>query len=215
MSLRSWGSAYTREGRFSPIGVAFHWSMAALIIFQLGLGWFLSLMPVGGDKLMAYLLHGTIGVVIFLLTFLRLVWRIVIPDPFNAADKEGWKTTVAYYVEHLFYVCFLVLPLTGWAMWSALSPPGEIHVLVTWPAMPFYSLDTGLRWEILNLAEDFHFAFVWLLMVMIPLHVGAALKHHFWDRSDVLTAMLPQVPDVDPPQEETKRKRRPPKSPAA
>lgn len=207
MSLQSWGAAYTKEGRFSPIGVAFHWTMAAMILFQLALGWWIKTMPVGGDKMAAYVLHGMIGIAIFAITFFRIVWRIMIPDPFNAADKQGWKTTVAYIIEHMFYVCFLALPLTGWMMWSAVAPPGEFKVVITWPILPFYRLDTGLRWEILHVAEDAHLILVWVLMLMIPLHVGAALKHHFWDRNEVLSAMLPEIPDLDPPPEVQRRKR--------
>ena len=211
MSLRSWAAAYTEDGRFSPVGVAFHWVMAALILFQLGLGWFLKLMPVGGSKIAAYALHGTVGVTIFLLAFLRIVWRIMIPDPLNAADEQGWKTTVAKFVEHLFYACFLILPLSGWAMWSALAPPGPIDVLLTWPLMPFYDVAEWRRLQILYIAEDIHLAFVWVLMLMIPLHVGAALKHHFWDRDDVLAGMLPEVPDEESPAAAVTHKRKRPR----
>ena len=210
MSIRSWAKAYTREGRFSPVGVAFHWVMAALILFQLGLGWSLKLMGVGGDKIAAYAVHGTVGVIILLLALLRIVWRIMIPDPFNDADRQGWKTKFAYIVEHLFYLCFVMLPLTGWAMWSAIGEPAAISVLIPWPAMPFHQLDAWRQWEILYLAEDLHLAFAWLLMLMIPLHVGAALKHHFWDRNDVLKGMLPEIPDEKPrvaPQRKPKARR--------
>lgn len=199
MSLRSWAACYTEQGRFSPVGVGFHWTMAALIIFQLGLGWYLKLMPVGGSKVAAYSLHGTLGVIIFLIALLRIVWRIMIPDPINAADNQGWRTKLANFVEHLFYACFLILPLSGWAMWSALNPPGSIDVLLTWPLLPFYDVADWRRLQILYFAEDLHLAFVWVLMLMIPLHVGAALKHHFWDRDDVLAGMLPQVPDEELP----------------
>ena len=33
------------------------------------------------------------------------------------------------------------------------------------------------------------------LALLVPMHVGAALKHHFWDRHDVLEGMLPEIPD--------------------
>lgn len=201
MSVQSWAAAYTNEGRFSPVGVAFHWIMAAMIIFQIGLGWFLKLMPVGGDKIAGYVLHGTIGIAIFAIAIFRVVWRVMVPDPYNAADKGGWETTAAYTVEHLFYVCFFLLPLSGWAMWSAIATPGPIDLLITWPVLPFYDVSTGLRWQILDFAEDVHLIIAWLLMLMVPLHIGAALKHHFWDRDDVLEGMLPQVPDVDDPPE--------------
>lgn len=202
MSLRSWGESYTREGRFSPVGVAFHWVMAALILFQLGLGWSLHLIPVGGSKIAAYGLHATVGMGIFFLAILRIIWRIMITDPYNAADMQGWRTTAAYVVEHLFYVCFLILPITGWAMWSAVASPGKINLLIGLPPLPFWELSTATNWQILHLADDLHLLFVWLLMVMIPIHVGAALKHHFWDRNDVLKGILPQIPDVEEPSAE-------------
>ena len=209
MSLRSWGAAYTREGRFSPVGVIFHWIMALLILFQLGLGWFLNLVPAGGSKLAAFGLHAGIGIAIFVLAFLRVVWRIMIPDPFNAADTQGWKTTFAYIVEHLFYLCFFMLPLTGWAMWSSLASPGPIEVGIDWPRLPFHDLESWRQGRIMDLAEDLHLAFVWLLMIMVPIHVGAALKHHFWDRNDVLKAILPQIRDAKRPEEQPRKQRRP------
>lgn len=215
MSVVSWATAYTKEGRFSPVGVAFHWIMAALIIFQVGLGWLLKLMPVGGDKVAGYVLHGTIGIAIFAIAIFRVVWRIMIPDPYNAADKAGWETTAAYTVEHLFYVCFFLLPLSGWAMWSAVATPGPIDLVIAWPVLPFYDVSTGVRWQILDLAEDVHLVIAWLLMLMVPLHIGAALKHHFWNRDDVLEGMLPQIPDVDDPPEAPTHKRRAPVPPQA
>ena len=39
------------------------------------------------------------------------------------------------------------------------------------------------------------------LALLVPLHVGAALKHHFWDRHDVLEGMLPEIPDDPGPPE--------------
>jgi len=209
VSLRSWGAAYTREGRFSPVGVAFHWAMALLILFQLGLGWFLNLFPAGGSKVAAFALHAGVGIAILILALLRIVWRIMIPDPLNDADKPGWRTTFAYIVEHLFYLCFLVLPLTGWLMWSSLASPGSIDIGVDWPRLPFYDLETWRQWRIMAAAEDLHLAFVWLLMLMIPLHVGAALKHHFWDRNDVLAGMLPRIPDVEQAGAQKQRRRQP------
>jgi hypothetical protein len=34
--------------------------------------------------------------------------------------------------------------------------------------------------------------------VLIPIHAGAALKHHFIDRDDVFHGMLPVVPQLSP-----------------
>lgn len=206
--LRAWAESYTSEGRFSPVGVLFHWVMAALIIFQLGLGWVMTLLiPVGGDKLHWYEVHSAIGLAVFVLAFLRMVWRMMVTDPYNEADTMGWRTTLAYIVEHIFYVCFFLLPLTGWAMWSVVSP-GPLYVggVIPWPRMPLEELPYELRWQAMMLAESLHLIIVWLLMLLIPVHVVAALKHHFWDRSDVLRGMLPEIPDWKDPRVDSTRK---------
>ena len=207
--LREWACAYTREGRFSPVGVAFHWSMAALILFQLGYGWLLTVMPAGGDKVGAYAVHGAVGVAIFVLALFRLVWRVMIPDPVNDADTGDWRAKLALTVEHSFYVAFLLLPISGWAMWSAVSTPADLTLggLLGWPLLPFAGLDTALQWRIMDIAETTHLVLVWMLMLLVPLHIGAALKHHFWDRNDVLRGMVPEIPDA-PARRRSPRSRR-------
>ena len=208
-TLRRWAENYTRGGHFSPVGIVFHWVMAALILFQLGLGWAMTLMmPVGGEKVQWFQIHSAIGLAIFLLAFFRMSWRMMVKDPYNDADTQGWRTTFAYIVEHIFYVCFLFLPLTGWAMWSSFAPPGPLLVggIIPWPQLPLEDLPLTMQLQIMGIAESLHLALVWLLMLLIPLHVAAALKHHFWDRSDVLQGMLPEVPDWNDPRVEPKHK---------
>lgn len=205
--LRRWAEGYTSEGRFSPVGIAFHWVMAALVLFQLGYGWWTTVMPVGGDKLRAYEIHAGAGLAIFVLAFGRMLWRLMIKDPWNDADTQGWRSTLAYGVEHLFYACFFLLPLTGWAMWSAVAPQGPLAVagILPWPQMPIDELPLRMQWQVLDLAETLHLWLVWLLMILTLAHVAAALKHHFWERDDVLSGMLPDVPDRAKPHQDSRR----------
>lgn len=196
-SLRDWAISYTSQGRFSPAGVWFHWIMAALILFQLGLGWMMERVEVGADKLSSYALHSEVGMLILLLAILRAVWRLFIPDPINAADDPGWKSRAALFVEYAFYFFFALLPLSGWAMWSAIQPsqPLSLGGMIPLPPMPFYDLSPAMQIAILDLAEDIHVAGVTALALLIPLHVGAALKHHFWNQDDVVEGILPQIQD--------------------
>lgn len=200
--LRRWAEGYTKEGRFSPVGVVFHWVMAALVLFQIGLGWAMNLaVPAGGEKIFWFEVHSGIGLVIFVLAFFRMVWRAMVSSPFNDADTQGWKTIAAFVVERTFYVCFFLLPITGWVMWSAFAPPGPLSVagFIPWPQLPFEEVPLEMRWQIMGIAESVHLLLVWVLMILVPVHVAAALKHHFWDRHDVLTGMLPDVPDWEDP----------------
>lgn len=195
--VRAWAMSYTRDGKYSPVGVWFHWIMAGLVLFQLFSGWSMSRDPVGGDKLATYALHSEIGLTILLLAILRFAWRLFIPDPINDADAPGWQSTAAHITHVLFYGLFALLPLSGWAMWSAIQPvePLRIGGLVPLPPMPFHTLSPEWQFHVLDWAESLHLWGVVGLTFLVPLHIGAALKHHFWDRDDVVTGILPEIRD--------------------
>lgn len=196
-SLRRWARRHARKGRYTPVGIAFHWVMAALVIFQLLSGWMMERWPVGGDKLQAYRLHSEIGLLLLLLAALRFVWRAIIPGPINDADVPGWQADAAHLTHILLYGLFALLPLSGWAMWSALQPPEPLRLagIIPVPPMPFATLSPAWQRWILDWTEDAHVLGVIGLALLVPLHVAAALKHHFWDRHDVLEGMLPSIPD--------------------
>lgn len=198
-AIQEWAACHTAERRYSPVGVGFHWVMAALITTQVLWGWHMSRLPVGGDKLEAYRVHSELGLAMLVLAALRLLWRTIVPGPLNDADYLGWQTRLAYVTHGLFYICFFGLPLSGWAMWSALGDGPPLELLgVAWPQMPFHDVPIALQWAILDWAEGIHALLVFLLLVMVPLHVGAALKHHFWDKHDVLIGMLPELEADEP-----------------
>lgn len=196
-ALQDWSKGYHARGKYTPVGVAFHWIMAAVVVYQLGAGWMMQRYLVGPDKLEAYKLHSEIGLTLLLVGALRLLWRLIVPGPINDADKLGWQTTVAHATHVVFYALFVILPLSGWAMWSAIQParPLTMAGIVSIPPMPFHSLSREWQYRLLDLAEDVHVIGVILLSVLVVFHVGAALKHHFLDRDDVLEGMLPEVPD--------------------
>ena len=147
------------------------------------------------------------------LAFFRAAWRFAVPGPVNDADRLGWQTTLAHVTHFLFYACFVLLPISGWIMWSAIAPPGPLYVagIIPWPDIPLHNLPIEQRQTWLGVAERVHHWLIWLLLVLVPAHAGAALKHHFWDRHDVLRGMLPEIPDwEDPQQGSTHRPQGPP-----
>lgn len=214
-ALRTWARHYTEQDRYSPVEVAFHWVMAALVLFQLGWGWYTSFLPAGGAKLLSYQVHSAAGLPILILAVGRFAWRLVIPGPVNDADRLGWQTQVSYATHYIFYVCFFGLPLSGWAMWSSVAEPGPLYLagVLPWPQLPFDTLPLTTRWAILDVAEDVHQILVWVLLILVPLHAAAALKHHFWDRHDVLRGMLPEIPDEEDPRPAWQHKPRLPRFP--
>lgn len=189
-----WAEGYNRRGQYSPIGVAFHWIMAAAILFQLGYGWYLGFQGVGADKYLGYQLHGTIGFTIMTVGALRFFWRSNIAGP-DLVDDDSFSGKASAALQYFFYLCFFALPISGWVMWSAL--PGELTLsvagLVPIPNLPFHQLSFDLQARLIRYATNTHQIFIWGLMLGIPGHAGAALLHHFIKRDRVLASMLPDL----------------------
>ena len=88
------------------------------------------------------------------LATLRFLWRTIVPGPINDADKLGWQTKLAYLTHALFYICFFGLPLSGWAMWSALGDGPRLDLLgAAWPQLPFHDIPVAAQWTILGWAD--------------------------------------------------------------
>lgn len=211
--VRRWAHGSTRRRRYSPVGMIFHWGMAALVTFQLWWGWHIGRLPVGPDKLQGYQVHSQLGLAILILILLRGLWRMAIPGPVNDADKPGWQSAAAHVTHFAFYGILILLPLTGWAMWSAMAADQPLGLAgAPWPLLPFGDLSQHVRWRILDVSRTLHFALVMSLLGLICVHVGAALKHHFMDRDDVLAGMTPFLEPL-PSRSDSLHRRTPLRSP--
>ncbi|AKM07696.1 cytochrome b [Pelagerythrobacter marensis] len=196
-ALRDWAERYRTRGKYTPVGVAFHWLMAGVVIYQLFTGWMMQRNLVGADKLEAYADHSQVGLTLLLFGGLRLTWRLMVPGPINDADEPGWRASTAHAIHAGFYALFVIVPVSGWIMWSAIQPARPLYLagIVPVPAMPLQTLSTQWQFRLLDLAEDVHVVGIVALTLLVPAHAVAAIKHHFWDRDDVFEGMLPEVPD--------------------
>ena len=197
--LREWSDSHTAEGRWSPVAITFHWTMAALVLFQLVWGWWTSGIPVGGDKVAAYQLHANAGLLILLLAVLRAIWRLMIPGPVNDADEPGWEHQVSRVTHFLFYIFIVGLPLSGWLMLSATAPEMQLMLggVIPAPRLPVGTLSQEGLWQVQWAAERIHFFMIWGITFLIMGHVAAALKHYVFDKDNVLPGMLPLAHELE------------------
>jgi cytochrome b561 len=196
-----WAEGYHRRGRYSPIGVSFHWVMAAMMFFQLGHGWYLAWLPAGGDKHLGYQAHTQIGLTIMALGLLRFFWHSQIQGP-ATVDEASFEGKASRLLQHWFYFSFFALPISGWVMWSTL--PGDLPLLIAgivpFPNLPFDQLSEHLQQRLMRWAAIAHLWTVWITTLAIPGHAGAAVLHYLVKRDRVLPSMLdingPQLPGV-------------------
>lgn len=179
--------------RYTPVAIALHWIIAALIIFMLGLGFLMEDFPqeIRGA---AYGLHKSTGLSILLLTFVRIAWRLGHKAPPLPAGTKPIEALIARALVVGFYILMITLPMSGWALSSA-NPKGypiNWFGLFDWPFLPVLStLDIETKKEVAHSISEAHETMAAAMIGLLVLHVAAALKHHFILKDDVLTRMLP------------------------
>ncbi len=181
------------SGAYAPVAMALHWLIAALILTQLGLGWYMNhVLPdhsPAQDRITT--LHISIGLTTLILVVIRIGVRLAFPPPPLPVGMAPWEKALASASHVLFYVLMLALPLTGWALVSARSDPIAFWGL-GWPRLPGLQAmaDPGHRPFRRALQQTHTFWLVWLTVANLALHVAGALKHQF-DGRPVLWRMTP------------------------
>ncbi|MBB4210835.1 cytochrome b561 [Rhodothalassium salexigens DSM 2132] len=172
-----WGAAHK----------ALHWTMAALILALLGVGFVMAnLLPDSAWqlKLSVYQWHKAGGLLALALVGGRLVWRgIGGPVPGYPAGAPAWQRRTAALAHVALYAAMIAMPATGYLMASASSFP-----VLTWTALPD---PLGQNERLEALFGRAHMVLGLVFAGLIALHGSAALKHHLVDRQDVLKRMLP------------------------
>jgi cytochrome b561 len=171
--------------RYGAVAQAFHWTIAALIVVQFTLGWTAEDLPLGARKLARLDWHKSFGMTILTLAVLRLLWRLFHRPPELPAGMTTIERKFARATHVLFYVLLFVMPLTGWMMSSAKNYSVSWFHQFTWPNL------IGPNVQAFNLLRTTHDTLSWLLFGLALLHILAALKHHFWNKDEVLKRMLP------------------------
>jgi cytochrome b561 len=162
-----------------------HWVVAVLVLAQICLGWAAVSWRLSPTKLDLFVWHKSIGMLILLLMLMRLVWRSVNVAPSLPAGMVPLERRAAHLSHLLLYMVLFLMPLTGWIISSAANIPFRIFWLVPLPAV--VQPDKALADEVGRV----HLALFIVLALLLVAHIGAALRHHFVKRDDVLKRMLP------------------------
>ena len=172
--------------RYTATAKTLHWAMAILIFGLLALGFYMHDLPLSPEKLKLYSWHKWAGVCAFLLVLVRLAWRAAHRPPPLPATMPAHLQFAAHAGHFLLYALMLAIPLSGWLMSSAKG-----FQTVWFGVLPIPDL-VGKDKELGDLLQSVHMVLNLVFAIAIAGHIGAALKHHFIDRDDILTRMLPR-----------------------
>ena len=167
-----------------PLTRLLHWSAALLV--AIAAASIITHAYVGSSvnrRLLVHL-HQEAGIAVLALTLMRLLWR-----PFARAGSlhKGLPVTsrIGATVTHAaLYLTLLALTVLGWLTSDASGHPLSVFGLAL-PTLMARNRDLG------DDLQEWHGDVAWLLLVLVVMHVAAALWHHCWRRDGVLRSMVP------------------------
>lgn len=176
--------ARTRTGQFTVGAKWLHWLVAFFMLSVIPVALSFSLLS-RADRAEAIPVHMSIGLIVLVLTVLRLAWRRVYPPPRHPPQAKLWTRIGAQFGHFLLYALIFWQATLG--LWMASASPVAIRFFNGFNI----SALAPANLELIETLRPLHAAGAWLFTAVLIAHVVGALYHHFWLRDDVLIRMLP------------------------
>ena len=169
--------------QFTVLMRILHWTMAAVVLTQLGVG--VTMVASLADYHVLLSIHRPVGLAILILVVVRFVVRRLSRLPPFPPTVSRLERRAASASEYTLYSLMFALPLVGWSMLSAARYPvmlfGSVH-------LPFILPHDALLYAILRKT---HTVLAYLLFLTIIAHFGAILFHTLIVRDGMLFRMVP------------------------
>jgi cytochrome b561 len=162
----------------------FHWLIVALLVVQYPIGWFMPDIHRGAQLGSAMVLHVSFGLTILTLIVLRFGWRITHPVA-PEGSLPPWQRLTSEAVHWLLYALVFATTMTGWLFASFRGWALSYFFLIRLPMLASESA-SGLR-----TIDGWHQIMEWSLLVVIGVHIAAAMGHMVIYRDRVMQRMLP------------------------
>jgi cytochrome b561 len=182
-----------------------HWLIAIGIFVMFGIGWFMADLPKEAPKQLAFdildlgvytwnlseeasprtfyfNLHKSIGVTIFALILIRILWRFTHKPPALLTSYKAMERKLANGAHHLLYLLMVALPVSGIIM-ATYSKYG-----IKWFGINFLGGTDNKPMR--DLFKEAHEIIGLIMVTVIVIHILGALKHKFIDKDETLSRML-------------------------
>ena len=171
-------NSLTEYGSISKI---FHWLSAAVLIFQIPLGFYLVDLDFNEKRLTIESIHVVLGLGIFYITIFRLIFKLFNPTPPLSNNIFPGQRLIAK-LNHVFlYITIIMVTISG-ALKKLFN--GEILDVI------FFSLEIKDNFDLAQLFYDIHIIANYTLISLISLHILAVITHKVLFRENLLKKIL-------------------------
>ena len=173
-----------QEQKYTITARMFHWAVALLVFSLLAVGWYMGDLPRGIEKFRFVEMHKSFGLLLLALMTGRSLWRAFNPPPPLPDDLPSWEKHAAKLTHWALYGLVFLQVFAGMSLvWTANSPLTFFGLL----ALPAPMAPDK---EVHELLEEAHEMGARLIALLALLHIGAALRHHFILKNNILRRML-------------------------
>ena len=171
-------NSLTEYGSISKI---FHWLSAAVLLIQIPLGFYLVDLDFNEKRLTIESIHVILGLSIFYLTLLRLIYKLFNPTPSLGNNIFPGQRLIAKLNHILLYLSILIITTSG-----------ALKKLFNGEMLDFFLFDIEIKdnFELAELFYEIHILSNYTLIVLISLHVFAVIIHKVVFKENLLKKIL-------------------------
>jgi cytochrome b561 len=170
--------------QYGTTAKVFHWLIVALLAAQYLIGWFMPDIHRGMKPGDAMTWHISVGMLILTLIVLRFGWRLTHPVA-PESSLAPWQRLSSEALHWLLYILVLLTTVSGWLFASFRGWSISFFFMMPLPML------SGENPTAIRAINHWHQKFEWTLLILVGLHVIAALAHLFVYRNRVMHRMLP------------------------
>ena len=166
---------------YGSISKIFHWLSAAVLVFQIPLGFYLVDMDFGEKRLTIENIHVALGLGILYLTILRLIYKSFNATPALQNSIFPGQKIIAKLNHFFLYISVLVITISG--ALKKLYNGEELDMF-------FFNLEIKDNFELAEIFYEIHIIGNYILLALITLHISAVIIHKLLFKENLLKRIL-------------------------
>ena len=166
---------------YGSISKIFHWLSAAVLLIQIPLGFYLVDLDFSEKRLTIESIHVILGLSIFYLTLLRLIYKLFNPTPSLGNNIFPGQRLIAKLNHILLYLSILVITTSG-----------ALKKLFNGEMLDLFLFDIEIKdnFELAEIFYDIHILSNYTFIALISLHIFAVIVHKLLFKENLLKKIL-------------------------
>ena len=166
---------------YGIISKVLHWISALVLVVQIPLGFYLVDLDFGEERLTIESIHVVLGLSLFYLTLLRLIYKLFNPTPSMGNSIFPGQKLIAKLNHILLYITILAITVSG-----------ALKKLLSGEALDVFLLNIEIKenFELAELFYDMHIISNYTLITLISLHIFAVVVHKVLFKENLLKRIL-------------------------